>query len=101
VVVGVSSSVYTNATPASIRSGDVYTAELKNPATHYADLHGHVGRCDTAPTVSTHSVRGPLVLAPSGARLEIQLESDECVYLVSQTANASTATVISQGRKVR
>jgi len=96
----VSTSAYTNVTPASVRTlVDMTAVLIDNPSTNTGTMHGHIGGC-TSTSVSVTDVKGPIEIAPSSNGGSIGIADDQCIWMVSRHTSAEYLTIqaVEQGR---
>ena len=91
--VSVSTSAWTNATPAEVRLTDLWAVLVDNPSTNSAIMHGHLWGCASAPTASTSTYKGPIELTAADPAYELHITEDLCLWLVSRHTAAESVMV--------
>ena len=92
VAILISSGVYDNATPATVRFSGMQGVLIDNPSTNTSTVHGHIGNC-TSTNVHATNVLGPIEIPPSATGGFIGITEEQCLWLVSRSGQNENVTV--------
>lgn len=90
--VSVSSSAWTNVTPAAVKLQFMSGILIDNPSTNNAAMHGFISDC-TTPTASTVTIKGPIELPTANSGGFVSITEEMCLWLVGRHTAAESVMV--------